>query len=318
MNIVYVDPVSPELKQLLLEMKPPGAELSFSAELDSDRRETAFAQADYLVVATAEISASLLERTPRLVHIQKTGVGVDNIDLQAAKERNITVANTPGANANGVAELSMLMILALYRRLLLLDRETKQGEWPMWKHRLSSYEVSGKVHGLFGFGRIGQETARRSKAFGTTIIYYDVQRASREQEEALGAVYVAKEELLRQADIISLHLPLLPETRHFLDKAEFELMKHTAVLINVSRGGTVNEEALAAALQAGQISGAGIDVWSSEPPERNHPLFALDQVIATPHIGAGTKDTLKRVLEIAFSNIEKIEAGNQASNLVSI
>ncbi|NEU31442.1 3-phosphoglycerate dehydrogenase [bacterium LRH843] len=317
MNIVYLDPVNPELRNLIIQNNPRDASLTFAAEMSAEEYAKEIENADYIVVATAPVSADLIQKARRLKHIQKTGIGVDNIDLAAAKEREITVSNTPGANANGVAELSILMILSLYRKLSILNASTKNGDWQMWEHRMSSYELNGKTHGLLGFGHIGQETAKRSKSFGTNIIYHDVQKIPAEQEEKLEARYVTKKELLEQADIISLHIPYLPETKNFIDQEELSQMKKTAILINVSRGGIVNEKALAEALRNEEIGGAGIDVWTEEPPSPSNPLFSFEQVIATPHIGAGTKDTLNRVLEMAFENIIQIEAGQRAAYVVT-
>ncbi|TKC18104.1 2-hydroxyacid dehydrogenase [Robertmurraya kyonggiensis] len=317
MNVVYLDPVFPEMKKMLLDAKPQQAELKFAAEYEGEILDSILSEAEYLLMATEKVDRSLIEKLPRVKHIQKTGIGVDNIDLQEADKREITVSNTPGANATGVAELTILLILALYRKLIVLDKATKNGEWQMWEHRLSSYELSGKVHGFIGFGNIGQETAKLSKGFGTEIIYYDVLQASSEIEMEVDATYCQLDELLKKADIISLHVPLIPQTRHLLSEKEFDLMKSSAVLINVSRGGIVNEDELARALSVGKIAGAGIDVWEGEPPNANHPLFQFDQVIATPHIGAGTKDTLIRVLNMAFDNISSIEKGEQAKFVVS-
>ncbi len=316
MTIVYLDPVFPELKELIDSMNKIGMKLYFAVDYSGEQLNEIIANMTYLIVATAPVRADLIEQAKKLKHIQKTGIGVDNIDLEAARRQGITVSNTPGANATGVAELSVLLMLALYRKLPILNTSMKVGEWQMWEHRLSSYELEGKTHGLFGFGRIGQETAKRSKAFGTRILYHDVKRADLKTEKEVDAIFVTKEELLKEADIVSLHLPYLPETAHFIDEYELNLMKKTAILINVSRGGTVNEAALAQALRNGDISGAGIDVWSTEPPAKNHPLLGLEQVIATPHIGAGTKDTLKRVLKMSFDNIQEIQAGKAPTYLV--
>ncbi len=316
MTIVYLDPVFPALRDLICSLNDTGRTILFAADYKNERLASIIERAEYVIVATAPVDRLLIEKAKRLKHIQKTGVGVDNIDIEAAKRRGITVANTPGANATGVAELTILHILALYRKLTIINDATKKGEWPMWEHRLTSFELHGKTHGLFGFGKIGQETAKRSKAFGTKIIYHDVKRASPDIEAQLEATYVSKEELLKTADIISLHIPLLLETKDYISDEELKQMKNTAILINVSRGGIVNEGALVRALRNGEIMGAGIDVWSDEPPESNHPLFQFPQVIATPHIGAGTKDTLERVLRLSFQNIRLIDEGKQPRFLV--
>lgn len=317
MSIVYLDPVNDELRELISSLNGTNRDIYFASDYEGEKLDNLLEEASYFVVATVPVNKSHISKAKKLKHIQKTGIGVDNIDLKEASKRGITVSNTPGANATGVAELTILLMLALYRKLPILNEETKSGDWPMWKYRLSSYELEEKIHGIIGFGKIGQEVAKRSKAFGTNIVYYDVQRASIEVEKSLEVTYLSKEELLRKADIVSLHIPYIPETKDFIHEAELNQMKETAILINVSRGGIVNEDALVKAIQNGKILGAGIDVWTSEPPEKNHPLFQLPQVIATPHIGAGTKDTLIRVLNIAFQNIKQVDKGEEPNYIVN-
>ncbi|MDQ0338090.1 phosphoglycerate dehydrogenase-like enzyme [Caldalkalibacillus uzonensis] len=306
-SILYFDQVNDQMRALLKRLKPEGFELWFWHDLDEDERNARLPQADYLMAATYPLDQHILAKATQAKLVQKTGVGVDNIDLPKATELALPIANTPGANAPAVAELTILLILALYRKLPVLHQSMKEGKWLMWEFRSSSYEMQGKTHGLIGFGQIGQETAKRSRAFGTQIIYYDKFRAPAEVEEQLDARFVSLEELLQTADIVSLHIPLLPETRGLINAKTLQLMKKSAVLINVSRGGVVHEQALYHALKDGVIAGAGIDVWESEPVHADHPLLQLENVIASPHIGAGTIDTLKRVLATAFNNIQAAE-----------
>ncbi|UTR11934.1 2-hydroxyacid dehydrogenase [Evansella sp. LMS18] len=316
-KIVYFDSVFDEFKDIFYRNAPASSEVVFWDELSEDGREAVLPEAEYLMVATKDIPESLLQRAENARFIQKTGIGVDNIDLGAADKLELPVSNTPGGNASGVAELSIMFILSLYRKLPLINQETKAGSWPMWKYRSQSFEMGGKTHGFIGFGNIGQETARRSQAFGTNIVYYDVNRLASEAEEELGARYLELDQLLREADILSLHLPLIPATKGLISERELKLMKKSAVLINVSRGGVVHEGDLAEALKNGQIAGAGIDVWENEPPSPDNPLLKLENVIATPHIGAGTRDTLSRVLKIAFDNIAKAERGENPDFVVN-
>lgn len=316
-KVLYFDRVFGEFKDILLDNKPAGFELIFWSELDDNLKKEMLGEADFLLVATEKIDENILKNAKKARYVQKTGIGVDNIDLKAAKSLGLPVANTPGANATGVSELTILLILSLYRKLPLIDRETKAGKWLMWELRPSSYEMEGKVHGFIGFGNIGQEAARRSRAFGTNIIYYDKFRIGKDKEAALGATYLSFEDVLEKADIISLHLPLLPETKGLIGENEFKRMKNNAILINVARGGIVQEPALYHALTSGEIAGAGIDVWESEPTLQDNPLLTLDNVIASPHIGAGTRDTLNRVLQIAFNNMLEVEKGNEPRFVVN-
>lgn len=316
-SILYFDQVYDELKQLLEEHKPAGFELWYWSEMNEQKQQEKLAEADYLLVATRKVDGEMLAKAKKARLVQKTGIGVDNIDLNAAARLGIPVSFTPGGNATAVAELTILLTLALYRKLPLLNQGTKNGDWPMWEHRLSSFELEGKVHGFIGFGNIGQETAKRSKAFGTDIIYYDQHRASDEVEQRLGARFLPFEQVLQQADVLSLHIPLLQETRGLIGLNELKQMKPNAVLINVSRGGIVVERDLYQALRTGIISGAAIDVWENEPVKPDNPLLALDNVIASPHIGAGTRDTLNKVLHIAFQNIKRAEEENQPQFVVN-
>ncbi|MDI3533979.1 MAG: hypothetical protein PWQ82_344 [Thermosediminibacterales bacterium] len=316
-KLIYFNKVTPALKKILESNDSRGMQIFYWHEIPEGERKNVLKEADYFLVATEKITKEMLQSAPKLKMVQKTGVGVDNIDIKTAKELGIPVCKTPGANAISVAELTIGMILSLYRKLNLLDKATKNGQWLMWEHRLTSYEVYGKTHGFIGFGKIGKETAKRSKALGTKIIYYDKIRADEEFENSLDAKYMELDEVLKNADIVSLHVPLLPETEGLIGKRELSLMKPTAILINVSRGKIVDENALAEALANNVIAGAGIDAWSSEPVERDNPLLAFDNVVATPHIGAGTKDALNRVLSMAFQNIALVEKGKTPMYVVN-
>ncbi|WP_165842216.1 2-hydroxyacid dehydrogenase [Paenibacillus xerothermodurans] len=308
-KVIYFDKVFEEFKQLLQEHTPPGFELWYWQEMDAGEREAKLALADYLLVATTKMDEAICAKAEKARYIQKTGIGVDNIDLEAAGKYGLPVSNTPGGNATGVAELTILLALALYRKIVQVNEATKNGRWLMWELRPSSYEMEGKTHGFIGFGNIGRETAKRSRAFGTELIYYDKYRAPEHVEAELGAAYCSMEEVLRRSDILSLHIPLLPETRGLIGTRELQMMKPTAILLNMARGGIVKEAELYQALQAGVIAGAGIDAWESEPTDPANPLLTLDNVIASPHIGAGTRDTLNKVLTLAFQNMVRVDQG---------
>ncbi|WP_176555726.1 2-hydroxyacid dehydrogenase [Virgibacillus ndiopensis] len=316
-KILYFDQVFDSLKQLLVENKPDGFDLLFWEEMSETEQQENLLTADYLLVATKYLDEAIFSKAKNAKLVQKTGIGVDNFNLEDAKKYNLPVANTPGANARGVSELTILLILALYRKLPLINEKTKLGDWPMWEFRPSSYEMSGKTHGFIGFGNIGQEAARRSKAFETKVVYYDKFRAPLEIEKELDATFLSIEQILKSSDIVSLHIPLLSETKGLIGEKELQMMKSNAVLINVSRGGIVEESALFKALTNNVIAGAGIDVWESEPTEINNPLLTLDNVIATPHVGAGTRDTLNRVFKMAFENIERVENGDVPQHVVN-
>lgn len=310
-EVVYMDEAVPKMQELLRRQKPKGVSLSFySAAESEEERLSMLRSAHCLLTATARVDEELLDDTRKLLLVQKTGTGTDNIDLEAAASRDIPVANTAGANATGVAELTMLFALAIYRRLLEIDAGTKRGEWPMWEYRHRSFELSGKTHGIVGFGAIGQGVARRSRAFGTEIVYHDTVARPEAELELDARRTPSLPELLSASDVVSLHVPLLEETQGLIGEAELRRMRPEAILINVSRGGVVDEAALYEALDRGEISCAALDVWEREPVALDNPLLGLPNVISTPHIGAGTRDTLGRVLAMAFENISRLRSGD--------
>lgn len=315
-RVVYFDKVFPAMTDMIEAVKPEGITLDYWHTMDEEERRKALVSAEYFLVALYKITKDMLENARNLKMVQKTGVGVDNIDVKAATALKIFVANTPGGNAASVAELTIGLILSLYRKLNIVDRATKTGTWLSFDVRPTSYEMKGKVHGIFGFGNIGREVARLSQAFGAKTLYYDIRRLDENLEKKLHAQYVPFDELLHQSDMISIHLPLTPETRNCISDRELALMKPTAVLVNVSRGYIVDEAALYRALKENKLLGAAIDTWSREPAGDN-PLLTLDNIVATPHIGAGTRDTMQAVLKMAFSNIKAVADGNPPQHIVN-
>ncbi|MET3698770.1 D-isomer specific 2-hydroxyacid dehydrogenase-like protein [Bacillus oleivorans] len=212
-RILYFDHLPDDLKQIVLEKVQPGVTLTFWSDLSERQRELELRQTDYFILTAFKIDEKIIRLAEKLKFIQKVGIGVDNIDLVAAASRSVPVSNTPGGNSISVSEATILFILALYRRLIEMNQATKEGKWYSWNFRSSSYEIYGKTYGLIGMGNIGYETAKRSKAFGTNIVYYDKRRLSFEKEKEIHAQYVSLDQLLQVSDIISVHVPLLPETR---------------------------------------------------------------------------------------------------------
>jgi D-3-phosphoglycerate dehydrogenase len=184
-----------------------------------------------------------------------------------------------------------------------LDQATKNGEWLMWAYRAYSYEIKGKTHGIVGFGHTGRETARLSRAFGSSILYYSSHQAPPTLEAELEARYVPLDELLCKSDIVSIHVPLAPQTVNLIDKTKLALMKEKAILVNVSRGNVVNEIDLYEALVGKQLLGAAMDVWAQEPVPAGNPLLNLDNVIALPHVGGGTVDAAVNIYKQCFANM---------------
>ncbi|MGE3276138.1 MAG: phosphoglycerate dehydrogenase [Vicinamibacterales bacterium] len=243
--------------------------------------------ADALVVRSAtRVTPVLIAAAPRLRAIARAGTGVDNVDVAAASARGIVVMNAPGANSISVAELAMAQLLALARKLPAADASMKAGRWD--KKAFLGEEVRGKVLGLAGFGRIGQEVARRARAFGMTILAHDPFIARTVADE-WGVELVSLDELVGRADYVSLHMPSTPETRRIFGADLFARCKRGLRIINTARGDLIDEPALVAALQSGQVGGAALDVFTSEPTT-DHTLQQLPQVVASPHIAASTRE----------------------------
>ena len=245
--------------------------------------------ADVLVVGLQRITDRVLAAAKRLKVIGRCGVGLDNIDLIAAGARGIPVVYTPGANAQTVADLTLGLMLALARKIPQADRMTRAGQWK----RIMGNDVWGKTLGIFGLGQIGFNVAKRAKGFDMNLIAYDLFENLPLAGE-LGIAYKSKEEILREADFITLHLPLTPDTLGFIGEDELKAMKKTAVLVNTSRGGIVDEKALYWALKEERIAGAALDVFEHEPPGKT-PLVELDNFIGCPHIGGITVEAIGRI-----------------------
>ena len=229
------------------------------------------------------IDRTVVEAADRLQVIARYGVGVDNIDLEAARARGIIVTNTPEANSESVAELTVGLILVLARNIIAAAQATKSGDWP----RLLGVTLSGKVVGLYGLGAIGKRVAGLLAGFGCSVFAYDLAPDANFARK-MGIRLVTKDELISQSDFLSLHLPVSPETKCMVDSVFLSRMKSGAFLINTSRGELVNETALLEALRGGHLRGAALDVFTQQPPGPDHPLLTLPQVIATPHMGAHT------------------------------
>ena len=255
-------------------------------------------EVEILVVRSAtKVTAEVIEAGKKLKLIARAGVGLDNVDAEAADARGIMVKNTPGANAISVAELTFGLLLGLVRQIPRGVYGIKDGKWE--KKELKGNEISGKTMGIIGFGAIGRTVAKIALAFGMKVVAYDPYVNSTDLEVTL---VDSIEKLLPKADVVSLHIPLTPETKHIIGEKEISLMKDGVIIINASRGGTIDEQALYNGLISEKISGAALDVFEVEPPsdELRRKLIGLGNVICTPHIGASTSEGQKRVgLEMA-------------------
>lgn len=270
------------------------------------------AEAEAILIRTRPIlTEALLASLKRLRCVARYGVGLDNVDLAAATRLGLPVLHAPGLNANAVAEHTLMLMLAVIKCLLPQDAALRRGAWADLRAR-GIGELRGLTLGIIGVGNIGRRVAHLARAFGMEALGYDPY-LSAEELEARGARKVELPDLLRRADIVSLHCPLTPETRHLLGREAFALMKEGVVVINTSRGGTVDQAALLEALERGKVAGAGLDVFDPEPPEADNPLFALDRVVLTPHV-AGVSERANRAIATQVStDIVRVLRGERPS-----
>ena len=263
------------------------------------------------------IDAELLDKCPSIKAVCNTAVGYNNIDIEACTRRGVMVTNTPGVLTDSVADYSIGMIIATCRRMTEGEAYLRTGQWKgTFLKQMLGQDVHGATLGLFGFGRIGQAIARRARGFDMKIIYHSRNRAAAGDEAEAGARYTSKEDLLRQADIILLILPFTPETHHFIAARELALMKRSAVLVNMARGGIVDDAALIDALKKKTIWAAGLDVYENEP-NLNPGLLELDNVVLSPHIASASEPTRKAMAMTAARNLVAALSGKTPPNLLN-
>lgn len=265
--------------------------------------------AEYIIAGSIPISEEYMESAPKLKMIQKWGIGVDKIDLKAAKARGISVAITAGANAVPVAELAVGLMLSVNRRIPYADRAMRDGRWVKKELRAECYMLTDKTVCLLGIGSIARRVAEMLTGFHCRIFYYDIRRLPKAQEEQLGVRYLPLQELLSVADILSVHVPLTESTRGMIGETELAAMKSESILINTSRGGVVREEDLCRALSSGMIRGAGLDTYEVEPLPQDSPLRQLENCVLMSHNGGGVIDNVRNVTLHAFENIRKHSLG---------
>lgn len=278
-------------------------------------RDELIAQAadkDALVcLLTEKIDGAVLAAIPTVKIIANVAVGFDNLDVAAGTAAGVVMTNTPGVLDDTTADLAFALLMTTARRLVEGDRLVRSGTWGGWGiMQLLGHDVHHATLGIVGFGRIGRGVARRARGFSMDVIYYDGIRAPAEIERELGVQFVDMDALLARADFVSLHVPLLPETRHLIDAAALKKMKRTAILVNSSRGPVIDEGALVSALRAGTIAGAGLDVYENEP-QLTPGLTQLDNVVLLPHIGSASHATRGKMAEIAARNVIAFFSGER-------
>jgi D-3-phosphoglycerate dehydrogenase len=289
MKLLVCDPTDPKA---IAAMREAGIEVDVRDDITPEELEAAIADYDAMVVRSrTKVREPLIERATNLKLIVRGGVGLDNIDVAYAESKGIAVRNTPAASSNSVAELTVGYLLALARPIPQTTASMKAGKWEK-KVFSKGTEVAGKTLGLVGCGRIGSLVAQKAAALGMEVLFY-----RRTPTEVPGATQVSLDELLTRSDYVSLHLPHTPETHYIIDAEAFERMKDGVCIVNCGRGGTLDEAALYDAIMDGKVRAAALDVFEDEKEERGRRLMELDQVIGSPHVGAGTAEAKARVGE---------------------
>lgn len=267
---------------------------------------------DAMIVGVEKITEKVIEAAQKVKIISKHGAGVENIDVKAASNKGIVVTSAPGANSDAVDDLTMGLFLAVARKIHLADRSIREGTWL----RVVGVQVNDKVLGIIGLGHIGKKVAKRALGFDMKVLAYDLIK-DEEFARKQGIVYTSLDEVLSQSDFISLHIPFTSSTRRLIGERELGLMKKEAILVNISRGDIVDEEALYRALKEGRIRGAALDVFAQEPVAMTNPLLTLDNVIATPHMGGYTSEALRETGMICVRDIVSMLEGKPPQYVVN-
>lgn len=312
MKILNTAPLPDDVLKGLIESKAAG--LSYTVvnahKMPEDQLAAQAADADIILgdyTGGTPITRRILQTAKKLKLIQQPSVGYNHIDVPACTELGIPLANTPGANDIGVAEHTIMLALACLKYLPFYNAKTHAGEWLFYHaQKTGVFELNGKTYGLLGMGRTARAVAERLAPFGVKLLYYDIVRLSAQEEKKYSASYAAMDEIMKTADVVSIHLPLMESTTKIINAAKLALMKPTAVIINVGRGALVDEAALADALRANKIAMAAVDVFVEEPPPKDHPLFGLENIILTPHLAGSTRESGGRIIGMAMDNLVRI------------
>lgn len=293
------------------KMKPPGFLLQIMPpQAGSEEIAAAMQEAEYLLGFVRHLPDEAYSRASRLKLVQVMSAGYDRVNIAGARAARVPICSNGGANSVAVAEHTMMLILAVYRKLVAYHQNVAAGRWNQGIPRtVDIYELAGKTVGLVGLGNIGQQVAWRLRAFDANVIYYDAFQQSPEVETRLGVRYVPFETLLETADVVSLHVPLNHDTRDMIDARALARMKPKAILINTCRGEVVQEEALIEALRQGRILAAGLDTQAQEPADPANLLLTLPNVTLTPHSAGPTVDSFRKRFQNGFDNIQRVANG---------
>lgn len=311
-NVLYLSHAPGDVYDIIQAAVPHGYRLLTLAQDSDDERREKIAACEVVIVAATPLRKPLIDAARRLELVHHQGVGwQDTTDHEVIRARGIPLALTPEGTTTGVAEHTVLLILSVLKRLPYADSELRQGRFHINALRPVSRELHGLTVGYMGMGRIARAVVDRLRAFGTRSLYHDP-----DVVEAGDARRVGLDALLAESDIVSLHLPLTPQTRHIIGAKELAAMKRGAYLVNTARGALVDEAALVSALQSGHLGGAALDVFEQEPMPAAHPLARLPNVVLTPHIAAGTRDALAAKMRALFANVERFYRGEPLAHRV--
>lgn len=310
-KILVVQPIHPRGMAILRE----GGEVVVPDDPSDGAIIRAGKDAEALVVRLTKVSRSLIEALPALRVIGRNGVGVDNVDLEAASARGIAVVNTPGSNANSVAEYVIASFMFMLKKIGELDREVRNGNWNS-RDQVHGVDLEGRCLGIVGMGRIGSVLASKCiKGLGMRVVFYDPYVNDDDLQDVGASKCKDLDELLGQADVVSIHVPVTPTTRLLFDAERLRRMKKGSVLVNASRGGVVDEGALAMLLAEGHLGGAAVDVFDREPPAPDNPLFTAPNVLLTPHIAGMTDDAVIRTAEMVARGVVAVLNGQLPDNV---
>ena len=310
-KILFAPKQPPVILDMVRSMTPEGFELVV-ADPGTPEFIQAAGDAQYYLGLARHMGGEFFRTAPNLKLVQLLSAGYDHVDVEAARKAKVPVSNNGGANAIAVAEHTLMLMLAVLKRVVRFHNDVVAGKWRVGNAaEIRVYELSGRRLGIVGLGNIGKKVVRRAAAFDMKIQYYDIRRLSEAEEDALGVRFVLFDELLRTSDVVSLHVPLDDSTRNLIGARELGLMKPEAVIINTCRGPVIEENALHDALGSGRIAGAGLDVMVEEPPKPNHPLFSLPNVTLTPHSAGPTWENWRARFRNGFDNITRVAAGRR-------
>jgi phosphoglycerate dehydrogenase-like enzyme len=312
-KIVFSPPLPPSIMETARAMLPAGFDLDV-VDPAPQKLFPALKDAEFYVgFARTQMDKAFFAAAPKLRLVQLISAGYDRVDVNAARQARVPVSNNGGANSVAVAEHTMMLILAVMKRLAWQHANCVQGKWRVGDFdETRLYELEGKTLGIVGLGNIGKKVARRAQGFDMRVQYYDIVRLTEDQEDALGVRFVLLDELLRTSDVITLHVPLTERTQGMMSEREFMLMKKGAFFVNTCRGPVVDEVALHKALATGHITAAGLDVMQEEPPAANHQLFELSNITITPHMAGPTWENWTKAFRNAYDNIQRVAAGGRA------